>query len=47
MSNWCGVREGQKQTVIIPMHKTMKPGTLRNGILKVISLSIAEFIKLI
>jgi predicted RNA binding protein YcfA (HicA-like mRNA interferase family) len=41
------VREGQKQSVIIPMHKTIKPGTLRNGILKVISLSIAEFTKLL
>lgn len=39
--------EGQKQTVIIPMHKQLKPGTLRNGILKPINLSIEDFIKLL
>jgi predicted RNA binding protein YcfA (HicA-like mRNA interferase family) len=41
------VRENQKQTVIVPMHRTVRPGTLRNGILKVINLSVAEFIKLL
>ncbi len=41
------VRDNQKQTVIIPMHKIVKKGTLRNGILKPISLSVAEFIKLL
>jgi len=42
-----GVRDNQKQTLIIPMHKIVKKGTLRNGILKPISLSVAEFIKLL
>ena len=41
------VREKQKQTVIVPMHQTIRPGTLRNGILKPISLSVADFIKLL
>lgn len=37
----------QKQTVIVPMHKTLKPGTLRNGILKQINLTVEDFIKLL
>jgi len=37
----------QKQTVIIPMHKTIKSGTLRNGILKPINLSVEDFIHLL
>ena len=37
----------QKQTVIIPMHKTIKSGTLRNGILKPINLSVEDFINLL
>ncbi|HYT42434.1 MAG TPA: type II toxin-antitoxin system HicA family toxin [Methylomirabilota bacterium] len=41
------VRDNQKQTLIVPMHKIIKKGTLRNGILKPISLSVAEFIKLL
>ena len=32
------------QTVIVPNHKTLKPGTLRNGILKAIDLSVEELI---
>ncbi len=39
--------EGQIQTVIIPNHKVIKKGTLRNGILKPINLSIEDFIKLL
>lgn len=35
------------QTVIVPDHKTLKRGTLRNGILKSINLSVEEFIKLL
>ena len=34
------------QTVIVPNHKILKPGTLRNGILKAIDLSVDELIKL-
>lgn len=37
----------QKQSVIIPVHKILKPGTLRNGILKPINLSIEEFVELL
>jgi predicted RNA binding protein YcfA (HicA-like mRNA interferase family) len=33
------------QTVIVPNHKILKPGTLRNGILKAIDLSVDELIK--
>jgi len=36
-----------KQTVIIPNHKEIKKGTLRNGILGPINLSTEEFIKLL
>lgn len=36
-----------KQTVIIPMHKIIKKGTLRNGILKPINLSVEDFLKLL
>lgn len=37
----------QKQTIIIPLQKTLKRGTLRNGILKPINLSVEEFVKLL
>lgn len=37
----------QKQTVIIPLHKTLKRGTLRNGILRAINLSIEDFSNLL
>ncbi|OGH12516.1 MAG: hypothetical protein A2857_06985 [Candidatus Levybacteria bacterium RIFCSPHIGHO2_01_FULL_36_15] len=37
----------QKQTVIVPMQKILKKGTLRNGILKPINLSVDEFMKLL
>lgn len=37
----------QKQTVIVPLQKVIKKGTLRNGILKPINLSINDFIKLL
>ncbi len=37
----------QKQIVIIPMHKTITRGTLRNGILKPINLSVEDFIDLL
>jgi len=41
------VSRSQKQTVIIPMHKAIKSGTLRNGILKPINLSVEDFINLL
>ena len=37
----------QKQIVIVPNHKIIKSGTLRNGILKPITLSIDEFTRLL
>lgn len=37
----------QPQTVIVPNHKIIKKGTLRNGILKPINLSVEEFIRLL
>lgn len=37
----------QRQTVIVPMHKVLKKGTLRNGILKTINLTIEDFVKLL
>ena len=41
------VKNNQRQTVIIPMHKVIKRGTLRNGILKPINLSVDKFTKLV
>ena len=38
---------GKMQTVIIPNHKVIKKGTLRNGILKPIGLSVKELIDLL
>ena len=37
----------QKQTIIIPLHKVLKTGTLRNGFLKPINLPTEDFIKLL
>ncbi len=37
----------QKQLVIVPMHRNIKAGTLRNGILKPINLSVNDFVKLL
>ncbi len=37
----------QKQIVIVPSHKILKKGTLRNGILKPLNISIEDFIKLL
>lgn len=37
----------QKQVIIVPLHKILKKGTLRNGILKPLSLSVEEFSKLL
>lgn len=37
----------QKQTVIVPLHKILKRGTLRNGILGAINLTVEDFIKLL
>lgn len=41
------VVNNQKQTVIVPNHKVIKKGTLRNGILKSVNLSVEDFIKLL
>lgn len=41
------IMNNRKQTVIVPMHKNIKKGTLRNGILKPINLSVEEFAKLL
>ena len=38
---------GKTITLIVPNHKTIKPGTLRNGILKPAGLSVDEFRKLL
>jgi len=35
------------QTIIIPNHKVIKKGTLRNGILKSIPLTVEEFLSLL
>lgn len=40
-------RNDSKETIIVPNHKTLKPGTLRNGILKHTSLSVDQFTKLL
>ena len=37
----------QRQTIIVPMHKVLKKGTLRNGILKSINLSVEDFVNLL
>ena len=37
----------QNQTVIIPMHKILKKGTLRNGILKPINLTTDQLVELL
>ena len=37
----------QNQSVIIPMHKVLKKGTLRNGILKPINLNVDQFIEIL
>lgn len=39
--------DNQKQTIIVPLHKILKTGTLRNGILKPINLSTEDFINLL
>lgn len=37
----------QRQIVVIPLHRAIKKGTLRNGILKPINLSVRDFLKLL
>lgn len=39
--------DDRRQTVIIPMHKILKKGTLRNGILKPINLTVDQFVELL
>ncbi len=38
---------GYTETVIVPNHKVIRRGTLRNGILKPINLSVDDFVKLL
>jgi len=38
---------GKTQTVIVPNHKVIKKGTLRNGILKPLNLSVNDLKKLL
>lgn len=38
---------GYTETVIVPNHKIIRRGTLRNGILKPINLSVEDFVKLL
>lgn len=39
--------DGRKQTVVIPTHKIIKKGTLKNGILKPINLSVDDSVTLL
>jgi len=41
------VNSGFDFTVIVPNHKIIKKGTLRNGILKPINLTVEQFVKLL
>ena len=41
------IKNKKREIVIVPNHKVIKRGTLRNGILKPIGLSVEEFIKLL
>lgn len=41
------ITRGFTETVTVPDHKVIKRGTLRNGILHPIDISVTEFIKLL
>lgn len=41
------IEQSRTITVIVPNHKIIKRGTLRNGILNAIPISVEEFIKLL
>ena len=41
------VELGKTITVTVPDHRVLKPGTLKNGILNTIPLSVEEFVKLL
>lgn len=41
------IQGGIKQLVIVPNHKVIRKGTLLNGILKAINLSLEDFKKLL
>lgn len=41
------IHRGQKQLVTVPNHKVVRKGTLVNGILKPIGLSLEDFKKLL
>jgi len=42
-----GFVKGRKRTIIVPGHKVIRTGTLRNGIIKPAGLTVKEFIKLL
>lgn len=42
-----GFVKGRKRTIIIPDHKVIRAGTLRNGIIKPAGLTVKEFIELL
>lgn len=41
------IQSGVKQLVTVPNHKTIRRGTLLNGILKAVNLSLDDFKKLL
>ncbi len=41
------ISSDHKQTIIVPLQKIIKKGTLRNGIIKPTNLSVGDFIKLL
>lgn len=41
------IKDGDKQLITVPDHKVIRKGTLLNGILKPINLSLEEFKKLL
>ena len=41
------IADGKTQIIIVPNHKVIKKGTLRNGILKLLNLSVKDLEKLL
>ncbi len=41
------ITDGKTQIIIVPNHKVIKKGTLRNGILKPLNLSVKDLEKLL
>ena len=42
-----GFVKGSKRTIIVPNHKVIRKGTLRNGIIKPSGLTLEEFVGLV